>query len=105
MASKIARIAALATLSSLTAGCIFFSSPRDRAMRRSPSFKDGYADGCAAATTKSANYRETPYRDEVLYKSDSLYRAGWANGYQTCNPDRTGAAPSTTPVPAPGPPH
>jgi hypothetical protein len=101
------RIVLVVLSASLVAGCIFFSSPRDRALRRSPSFKDGYADGCAAATAQSSNYREGPMRDEALYKTDGAYRAGWANGYQTCNPVQRGmgATPGSDPIPQPVPGH
>jgi hypothetical protein len=99
------RIASVIAAASLATGCIFFSSPRDRALRQSPSFKDGYDDGCSAATTQGSSYREVPFRDETLYNSDSVYRAGWANGYQTCNPlQRTpGTTPNSNPIPQPVP--
>jgi hypothetical protein len=91
---------------SLASGCIFFPSARDRALRNTPSFKEGYGDGCAAATTQSSNYREGPYKDQALYQSDQAYRAGWGNGYQTCRaPQNLGQAPGTNPVPTPLPPH
>lgn len=99
------RIACVLALSSLAAGCGLLSSSQDRAARRSPAFREGYSDGCAAATTQSSNPRETPYRDEAEYKADALYRAGWANGYQICNPNRTGAVPNGNPVPTPLPQH
>ncbi len=31
----------------LLASCAVFGGPRDRAIRRTPSFQQGYADGCA----------------------------------------------------------
>lgn len=77
--------------------CGLVSSPSDRAARQSPSFKEGYGDGCAAATATSANYREGPYRDNALYNSDKLYRAGWASGYQSCNP-RPAQVPGANPI-------
>lgn len=91
---------------SLVSGCIFFPSAKDRALRKTPSFKEGYSDGCAAATTQSSNYREGPYKDQALYQSDQAYRAGWGNGYQTCRaPQNLGQAPGSNPVPQPLPPH
>ena len=93
-------------VASLASGCIFFPSAKDKALRRTPSFKEGYGDGCAAATTRSSNYREGPYRDEALYQSDTAYRAGWANGYQTCrSPQDLGTMPGANPVPQPLPNH
>lgn len=90
----------------LVSGCIFFPSAQDKALRRTPSFKEGYSDGCAAASTQSSNYREGPYKDQVLYQSDTAYRAGWGNGYQTCrSPQDLGQMPGQNPVPQPLPPH
>jgi hypothetical protein len=100
------RLAITLLAASLVAGCIFFPSAKDRALRKTPSFKDGYADGCAAASTQSSNSREQPYRDKALYDSDAAYRAGWGNGYQTCRPPSDkdvgglpGANPLLSPVP------
>lgn len=89
----------------LAGGCVFFPSAKDRELRRSPSFREGYSDGCAAATTPSSNYREEPHRDETLYQSDKAYRAGWANGFQTCRPtgQGMGAPPGANTVPQPVP--
>ncbi len=76
-------------------GCIFFSSPADRAVRRSPAFKDGYADGCASAQQQGADFRGRLVRDDAQYNADQTYRTGWGSGYQTCRPLR--ANPDTTP--------
>jgi hypothetical protein len=67
-------------------GCVLFSSPADRAIRNSPSFKDGYADGCASGQQQGADFRGNPVRDDTLYDTDQVYRTGWASGYQTCRP-------------------
>lgn len=101
------RIATVFALAGLASGCIFFSNPRDRALRQSPSFKDGYADGCAAATEQGANFRAGPPRDDALYDTDKVYRAGWANGYQTCNPLQRapGTTPGGNPIQQPNPGH
>jgi hypothetical protein len=71
--------------------CAIFGGPADRALRRTPSYQAGYADGCAAANNASANYREAPATDNRLYESDQTYRYGWGNGYQTCKPSGVGA--------------
>jgi hypothetical protein len=99
------RIATVVLVAGFASGCIFFSSPQDRALRRSPSFKDGYADGCAAAQEQGANFRVGPPHDDALYNSDKVYRAGWANGYQTCNPLQRapGTTPNTGPIMQPNP--
>ncbi|HTW36401.1 MAG TPA: hypothetical protein VMD53_17400 [Rhizomicrobium sp.] len=100
------RMALVVLTASLASGCIFFPSARDRALRNTPSFKEGYGDGCAAASTQGSNYREGPYKDQALYQSDQAYRAGWANGYQTCRPPQDlGQTPGSNPVPQPLPPH
>ena len=107
MTSKSFSRAALVVLAaSVVAGCILFPSAKERAMRNTPSFKEGYGDGCAAASTGSANYREGPYRDEALYQSDAAYRAGWGNGYQSCRPAQDmNNLPGTNQVPQPIPSH
>jgi hypothetical protein len=98
-------LALVVLAASLVSGCIFFPSAKDKALRKTPSFKEGYSDGCAAATTQSSNYREGPYKDQALYQSDQAYRAGWGNGYQTCRaPQNLGQVPGTNPVPTPLPP-
>ena len=91
---------------SLVSGCIFFPSAKDKALRNTPSFKAGYGDGCAAASTQSSNYREGPYKDQALYQSDQNYRAGWANGYQSCRaPQDMSRMPGANHVPTPIPAH
>jgi len=76
----------------LLAGCGLFPSAQERAVQKSPNYRTGYSDGCAAASTTGANPREGPYRDDTLYRSDAAYRAGWSNGYSLC---RGGTAPGT----------
>lgn len=88
-----ASILALVTLS--LGGCTLFGGPADRKLRNTPSFREGYSDGCAAANNPSANFREGPSADTSSYASDPIYRRGWANGYQVCQP--TGVAPGDTP--------
>jgi len=100
------RVALVVLTTSVAAGCIFFPSAKDKALRATPSFKEGYSDGCAAATTQSSNYREGPYKDQALYQSDEAYRAGWGNGYQACRPQQNqGLTPGSNPVPQPIPGH
>jgi hypothetical protein len=67
------------------AGCVLFPGREDRALQKNPNFRQGYEDGCAAASTAGANPREQqPYRDEALYASDAAYRSGWGNGFSVC---------------------
>jgi hypothetical protein len=76
-------------------GCGLFPSAADRAMQKTPDFRAGYGDGCAAASTTGANPREGPYRDESLYSTSKAYRTGWGNGFAVCrNQGAAGAAPT-----------
>ena len=43
----------------------------------SPSFKQGYSDGCSSA-------RGSMRRDESHYRSDSDYMMGWGDGNSVC---------------------
>ena len=44
-----------------------------------PSFRAGYADGCASAKPEAPRKR-----DEPRFKADSNYAVGWADGYDIC---------------------
>ena len=93
-------VAVLVALS--LAGCgALFPSARQRAEKNSPSFRNGYSDGCASAGARSANYREPLVRDESAYASDKTYRAGWASGLYNCRNATTAnpVAPGVGPVP------
>jgi hypothetical protein len=103
-AKNLRRVAAMSLAAIVAAGCVLFPSARDKALRHSPSFKEGYSDGCAAASAAGSNYRAGPYRDDALYQSDEAYRAGWSNGMQTCrltqsNGSLPGGNPIGTPIP------
>jgi hypothetical protein len=105
--AQIFRIAVLTLASASLGGCIFFSSPADRALRRTPAFKDGYADGCASAQQQGADFRGNLVRDDAQYNSDQTYRTGWGNGYQTCRPieQRQNTTAGSNPLPQPDPTH
>ena len=80
------------SLAALTlGGCAVFGGPSDRALRRSPSFRAGYSDGCAAATAQTANPRDDK---DSLAGEDRLYRRGYATGFQSCR-NGTAAAPNS----------
>jgi hypothetical protein len=84
MASRVAvLLLAVVTLS----GCALIGGPRDSALRRTPSYRAGYSDGCAAASSPAANPRN--YQDS-LDGQDRIYRRGWAGGYQACKPVNNG---------------
>jgi hypothetical protein len=69
----------LATLT--LGGCAVFGGANDRALRRTPSFRAGYSDGCAAATAQTANPRDDK---DTLAGEDRIYKRGYAMGYQSC---------------------
>lgn len=99
-----ARFSALALLVSALAACSMMEGPKNRAIERSPNFKDGYSDGCETANAGSANMNETNvYRDETLYKTDRAYRTGWGAGYTACAPARTPPQPQQDPIRDPSP--
>ena len=75
---------AIITMSLLLAGCGLFASPRERAEARTPEYRQGYDDGCAAAGATGVNPREKPFRDEAMYKSNHAYHAGWSSGFSSC---------------------
>lgn len=72
-------------------GCAVLGGPGDRALRRSPSFRAGYTDGCTAATTQSANPRDAK---DTLAGEDRIYKRGYATGFQSC---RNGTSGSSSP--------
>src|SRR5579885_3423092 len=92
-------------LSVALAGCAIFDTPRDRAIRRTPSYRQGYEDGCASANYEASGYRyQGTVRDPLLAKSDSVYRAGWSNGFNTCRIARSpGMGTLRNPVPSVSP--
>ena len=49
----------------------------------SPSFKDGYIDGCETAK-KTANGG----KDEQRFAEDKQYRLGWNDGFSLCDRNR-----------------
>jgi len=83
-------IAALAIFA--LSACAIFGGPADRALRRAPSFKAGYSDGCAAANAAGSDVRYPPEPDPS-YSADRVYQTGWNNGLQTCR--RTMSAPGS----------
>lgn len=77
-------------------GCMVFGGPADRALRRTPSYRAGYSDGCAAANGESANPRDTA---KALTDEDRAYRRGYSGGYTACK--RTSVAPGDVPYHSP----
>jgi hypothetical protein len=89
---SVSKLATLALTALTLGGCTIFGGPADKALRRTPSFREGYTDGCAAANNPSANPRE---QQDNLGGTDRVYRRGWATGYQTCR--ATAVAPGDVP--------
>jgi hypothetical protein len=59
-----------------------------------PSYRAGYDDGCAAASTSGANPNAKTYRDEALFNTSHAYHNGWVSGFSTCRSPGSG---DTTP--------
>jgi hypothetical protein len=43
-----------------------------------PAFREGYLQGCDSAR------RHTARKDEIRYKADAQYAAGWRDGFDIC---------------------
>ncbi|HEY3638364.1 MAG TPA: hypothetical protein VGK90_09445 [Rhizomicrobium sp.] len=88
----------------LLAGCTMFGG--NSKLRNSPAFKEGYEDGCEAATDQGADLRDRIVGDKDRLQSDEAYRAGYNSGVSMCR--RTNGnmerLPDTSPplVPEPG---
>jgi hypothetical protein len=99
----------LMLLAVTVSGCAIFGGPADKALRRTASYRDGYQDGCAAATDTYTNYRKGPLTDNSLYRTDQTYRTGWGNGFQTCRstltPGSRANEPDASPIPDVSPGH
>ena len=52
-----------------------------------PFYQEGYADGCAMASTQGRPGQMKEMRDQALYDKDADYRAGFTSGLASC---RTG---------------
>lgn len=80
---------------------------QEQALQKSPSFRAGYEDGCAAATNAGTDLRERPTEDAQSYAGDPAYRTGYGNGLSTCrrNDLQPMTAPGAGPITLPGPGH
>jgi hypothetical protein len=94
------------TLLSL-AHCAVLGSSTDLTLQKDPNFREGYGDGCAAATSHGSDLRDRPVGDQQLYVEDEKYRKGWSSGFQTCRRSdiEPNARPGDNPVGVPGPGH
>ena len=50
----------------------------------SPSYSQGKSEGCWSANTAVPGFPETMHRDQVAFKNDRNYRAGWIDGFGGC---------------------
>ena len=100
-------VIAVSFLSLALTACAVLGDSKGRALRNTPSFREGYEDGCDAATAQGADLRDRPVGNPELYKGDDIYRAGWSNGYQTCRGTgpTAGTAPGNGAINVPGPGH
>lgn len=75
------RICSLLALLALIAACASQTAPPERVNLSgfSPSFKQGYNDGCVSAGTRNG-----ARRDEGRYKTEADYMMGWNDGYSAC---------------------
>lgn len=85
------------------AGC----ASSNASLRNSPAFREGYEDGCAAATNAGADLRGRAGGDRQLYQSNEAYRAGYGNGLALCRRSDLDSAmtPQNGPIGLPGPGH
>ena len=83
--ARVFRIGFVVLLAVELSGCIFFETRAMRAMRNDPNFKAGYSDGCASANARGTSFTGSKVRDEAAFQVSQPYRAGWSNGYSTCN--------------------
>ncbi len=69
----------LPALLMLAAGCAQqAAAPRINLSGFPPAFKQGYAEGCESAGSRSMR------RDENRYQTDFDYMQGWNDGYSIC---------------------
>jgi len=68
-------------LAALLAGCAGAPPPKHAQVNLSgytPSFKQGYGDGCESAGGRARR------RDESRYKTEADYMRGWNDGFSAC---------------------
>lgn len=61
------------------AGCVSPSVGDDGAY-----YPSGYSDGCRTAEAVQSSFGVEKYRDELLFKTEPSYSAGWRAGYTQC---------------------
>ena len=88
-----------------TCACAVFGS--NAALQKDSAFRQGYQDGCAAATDQGSDLRHRIVADKQLYADDDSYRSGWGSGFHNCRRSELEphAMPGENPVKLPGPGH
>jgi hypothetical protein len=79
----------------VASSCSMFEGPETAKLHKSPTFREGYEDGCASGNQQGADLRDRLVKDPDLYKSDETYRTGWSNGFSACR--TSNSAPGTQP--------
>jgi len=95
MALRIVLLSAVAGV--LLAGCTTApSAPAGTVDEKSPSYTQGFDDGCAASNQQARKAHQGPVKNDQLYGSDASYYAGWNDGFKKCEDKVT---PSALPIP------
>ena len=95
MALRIVLLSAVAGV--LLAGCTTTApAPAGNVDEKSPSYSQGYDDGCAASNQEARKAHQGPVKNDQLYGSDASYYAGWNEGFKKCEDKVT---PSALPIP------
>ena len=91
----LARLPTIAILALTASACSMFGGAEEARLRKSPTYQQGYEDGCASANQQGADLRNRLVQDPALYKTDQAYREGWSSGVSLCR--TTNTAPGTEP--------
>jgi hypothetical protein len=99
------RLPMIAALVLTASACSMFGGAENAKLRKSPTYQQGYEDGCASANQQGADLRDRQVQDPTLYKSDQAYREGWSSGASLCRTTNTapGAQPDGNPLGGPLP--
>jgi hypothetical protein len=52
--------------------------------RNSPTYREGFDDGCSTASMQGMPSQGRLVRDAALYDKDRDYRSGWTSGFASC---------------------
>jgi len=87
---NVRRVKSLVPLVLLSAGFVLSACAFERApeVLQNPIYKTGFSEGCETAHTRVSGFNDTIHRNEALYKTQEVYRAGWGDGYASCGGQR-----------------